>query len=162
KTRKTRKKDKEEGEKSDHNPLGLNLRVVAEIHQQAQAMARGPQVVVNLGSVGVVKRLHCLDLQDDLVEADEVRNVLLLQTAALGIKGKSDLRAEGNAPQVQLDFEGFLVHFLQKAAAEYLVHLEARPDDSIALLLIDDLHIFPPFLFFVFFVSFVVISGGST
>jgi hypothetical protein len=70
---------------------------MAEVHQQAEAVAGRLEAVIDLGTMGVVQVGHCLDLQDDLVEADKVREIGLLQGAARVPDGQARLRPEGDS-----------------------------------------------------------------
>ncbi len=58
---------------SSHDAFPFESRMVAEVDQQAKAMAGCFQVVVNLCSMLIVELGDGLNLHDDLFEADKVR-----------------------------------------------------------------------------------------
>lgn len=118
--------------------LVLNPGVVSEVDQEPELLAGRFQVVDHLSTVLVSQLLDCLDLDDDLLEAQEVRLILLFELPTLVLKSKSGLLHEGDLLFPELNGEAFLVHGLQESVALFLVHLEACADDPVALFLEDD------------------------
>jgi hypothetical protein len=84
--------------------------MMVEVDQQAEAITRPFQVILNLRAMDICQGCDRLDLNDDLVEADEVGFVLGLQCAALLCKRKHHLGPKWNPPQSQFDLQAFLVN----------------------------------------------------
>lgn len=56
---------------------------MAEVHQQAQAMTRGVEIVNDLRPVFIRERRHSLQLDQDFLLANEVRDIPLLERPTL-------------------------------------------------------------------------------
>ena len=56
---------------------------MTEIDQETQPKSRASEIVVNLGAMFVGELRYGLDLDDDLLEANEVRLVLLFSGRSL-------------------------------------------------------------------------------
>src|SRR5208282_3395746 len=108
-------------EESDDDAFGLDLGVVAEIDEQAQATASSLQVVVNLGTMRVSQFLEGLDFENDLIEKDEIRNVFLLQRLSLVMQGEFRLRLEDESLESELHLQALLIHRLNEAAPQFFV-----------------------------------------
>src|SRR6266511_425315 len=122
--------------------------MVSEVDEEPQTVASRFQVVVDLRTVFVIQVRNGLDLDDDLLKADEVRLVRLLQPPLLVSEGQLSLRQKWNSPQSEFNLKAFLVDGLQKSAAHFVVHLEASPEDHIRFLFEDQLHSLSPFSLF--------------
>lgn len=96
----------------------------AEIDEQAHLEPGAFEIVDDLRPV---LRRDCADgfqFNDDLTEADEVRNKPLLQTLTPIGQPKGMLRGKLNAVAIELSGQAFLVDRFQEAAAHNGMHIE--------------------------------------
>lgn len=103
-------------------------------------------MVDHLSAVFVCQLLHRLDFQDDLVETQEVRLVLLLQGPAFVFQLQARLLTEQNSLFFEFKCQTLLVHGLDEPVALVLVCLEASAHDPVALVPENDsirLHLTP-------------------
>jgi len=63
----------------ENDTLVLYLWMVTKINQYSQMMSAALQIIENLGAMAIVQVLHCFYFKDDFIEAQEVRNVFLLE-----------------------------------------------------------------------------------
>ena len=108
-----------------------------EIHEQAESVAGGVEIIEHLGTMLIRQRRHRLDLQDDLLEADEIRLESLTKRPAFVAQWQMRLRRERNALQTQLNFQTLLIDGLSEAATFLVIDLKARPLDPEALVFIE-------------------------
>jgi hypothetical protein len=80
----------------------FDLWVIARIHQEAEFVAGGMHVIVDLGAILRGQFVQRLDFHDHLVETDEVGFVLLIQKPIVVPQGEFGLRPEDNT--VGLEF----------------------------------------------------------
>jgi hypothetical protein len=103
---------------------------MAEIDEQTQLKPRAIQIIEQLRTVFVDQLGHRLDLNDDLVETDIIRLVLLLQFLSLILQGQHLLGGKRNATFLEFYCETFLIDTLEKTAAHRFICLKASTDDS--------------------------------
>jgi len=108
---------------------------MAEVDEQTKPEAGGFEVVVDLCPVFIGQLGDRLQFKDDLIVTDEVRFVLRPQAHALVLELQWHLGHERDALETQLAFHALLVNRFVETAPLLAVHLEARPDDAVALLL---------------------------
>ena len=123
---------------------------MAEIDEQAEAKTGGFEVVVNLCTMFGGQSLDCFDLHDDLAEQNEVRGILPFQSPSLILQSQCRLGHEWQCLHRQFQLQAFLIDGLDEAAAHLLVNLEAGPHDPVALVFVNDFHVFPFRVFRVF------------
>lgn len=109
-----------------------------EIHEQAEPVAGGVEIIEHLGTMLIRQRRHRLDLQDDLLETDEIRLKSLTKRPAFVAQWQMRLRRKRNALQTQFNFQTLLIDGLSEAATFLVINLKARPHDPEALVFIDD------------------------
>ena len=118
-----------------NEPFMLNTWMVAEVDQQPKLPTSNLEVVDHLGPMLVAQLPDCLDLDDDALEAEEVRLVELIETLALVSECETWLLDKGDFPGAELDCQTRLVDGLEKSTALLFVDLQTRPDDAVALFL---------------------------
>ena len=121
--------------------------MVAEIDEKAEAEFSRLQVIVKLGTMFVSENGKGLDLHDDLLEADEIGLVSLLEGPPLVAEFQGDLRLVGDSLEPEFNGQALLIDRLQKPATFLFVDFEARPHDLVAFIPIQYFHILPLFLF---------------
>jgi hypothetical protein len=70
---------------------------------------------------------HGFQLNKDLVEANQIGDVGLLQPMTMVEKNQFLLGFEGDGSGAELDFHAFLIHRFDKSVALLVVNLESRP-----------------------------------
>lgn len=85
--------------------------------------------------MGVNQSRYRLDLNDDLVIADEIRAKFLVQDLAFIAQRKVRLSNVWNVLQSELFTQAFLIYWFGETTAFVVVHLKARPNYFIALVL---------------------------
>ena len=123
------------GSCSADDAFDFDAGMMAEIDEQADAMAGGLEIIVNLRAMLIGEFAQRLQLHDHLVEADEVGLELAAELAALVFEFEPWLLDKQNALQCELQLQALLIHRLDKAAALLLVNLEARTTNGKRLLL---------------------------
>src|SRR5208283_2218133 len=73
------KKENQSENHSESDPFIFQQRVMTKTDQESQPKSRASQVIVNLGAMFVAQLGYRLDLEDDLLEAHEVRLVATFQ-----------------------------------------------------------------------------------
>jgi hypothetical protein len=91
------------GKSSDY-AFVFDLWVRSKVDEEAELMAGGFQVIVNLGSMFLDQGRGRFDFQDDFVEADEIGNVLMLERSAFVRQWQLDLWDEKQALHGKLIF----------------------------------------------------------
>jgi hypothetical protein len=123
---------------SEDDAFVLELGIVAEVDEEAKLATGRVKVIQNLGAVLVDDFRYGLEFDDDLASADQVRDLTLLEWAALVSQAKRLLCFKGNTLEHEFNFQALLIHGFEKAAALLLVHLKTGSDDLVAFLLVDD------------------------
>ena len=132
---------------------------MSEVHQDGQFAARCAQIVQDLSAVFINQRGYCLDLDNDLFIADEIRRKCLNECTPAILQRLRWFREKWNALGFELNFQTFVIYRLEKAAALILVDSKAGADDCVAFLFDKSILLL---LLFVSFVCFVgKISGAQ-
>src|SRR5688572_18275927 len=121
------------------DPFVFELRMVSEVDKQTQAKAGRLEIVMDLSPVGVVQ-MGGLQLNDDPLKADEVRQIALFEGSPLVREGESDLWDERNALQTKLELQALLVHRLKEPAPLLLIDLKAGAEEAVRVLLVEQFH----------------------
>src|ERR1700674_5699514 len=122
---------------STGDPLVVQLGVIAEVHEQAEAEAGGFQIVEHLGAVLPAELRYGLDFQDDLVVTNEIRLEVLFQRFSFVRQLDFILIAEGNLTESQLQRETLLVDRLTETIPHFVVDLETSTNDRVRLVLVN-------------------------
>jgi hypothetical protein len=120
----------------ERNTEMFEERMMPEVDEETEAKIGGFQVIPHLGLMLAGEVAQCLQFDDDLIIADEIRLVNLFQNPPLIDEVELLLGYEWNASLGELDLQAFLIDRLQEPAAHDLVNLEARADDFIGFLLV--------------------------
>lgn len=88
---------------------------------------------MNLRPVFACQFLHCLEFNNDVLEADEVWFVGLRQLVSLVMQNQFPLGHKWNALSGEFSFQTFLIDGFQKPATHLAVNLEYGSPYSIAL-----------------------------
>jgi hypothetical protein len=126
------------GKNSDHKPLIFELTLGTKIDQNPKFESRRVEITDHLCSMSVAQAFDCLDLQDDLVISNEVRDEFLFEQSAFVTQRQLDMWCAWQLPDAQLKLQALLVNRLKKARTFLAIHLEAGTHDMITLLLVDD------------------------
>jgi hypothetical protein len=92
------------------------------------------QIIQYLGPMLGQQARNSLYFNDDLVVADEIRNIFLLQLGTPIREFKPLLLDKRNPPVGKLQGQALLVHGFQKPRPHGRVYIKARPDYLIALI----------------------------
>jgi len=107
---------------------------------------------MHLGTVFVGQFGDSLDLDDDLAEANEIRDIPLKEFASLVDQREFGVRLVRDLLEFKFNLQALLIHGLRKPAPFLFVHLEASPHDAVAFIFEQQFHRFLPFVCFVCFV----------
>src|SRR5574344_637694 len=118
------------------DPANLNLRMRAEVHQQAELVSSGLEIVHDLGDVLFVNLAHGLELDNNLAVADKIRHIqpaiaVLVEYVQLLLGIIRD------AAKPQFFFQSVLVDLFKIARAQGLVNLVDGTANRIRLLFVD-------------------------
>ena len=139
------------------NSFPFQFRVMAKVDEQAKAMPCGVEIIDDLGAVLVRQRRDGFQLDQNLVKAHHVGHIALLKRLPLVRQRNGHLRAKRDVLKSQLQFQAFLIHALQKPTAFLFVNLEARSDDALRLVFVNEFaHESAPFVCLVCFVGGMV------
>lgn len=99
---------------------------------------------MNLGAVFVCDLLQRLDLDDNLLVANEVGLVFLFEGSAFVVQKQLGLRTIRYGTHRKLALQTILIHGLQKSATHFVIDLETGPDDGKRLIPEHNLPIWTP------------------
>src|SRR5690606_19195938 len=124
--------------KSENDALGLELRIMAEVHEQPEAVPGCTKIVVDLGTMFVRQGCDGLELNDDRPVAHEIRTVRLSERPALVSQAEPRLCYERNALVRQFVLQALLKHGLEKPTALLAVNFKAGAHQLVGLLRIQN------------------------
>src|SRR5579859_1539332 len=119
----------------------------AEVDQEPYAEAGCFQVVEHLGFLFPGQLIEGFQLDNDIVIADEVGDVLLFELVAFVSNRQSLLADKRNATVTQLNFQRLMIDGLQEPRAQLTMYRNRSTDDRIHFILahnLDDAQAFPP------------------
>ena len=120
--------------------------MAAEVDKQRKSEPGSFQVIVNLGTMLVADGAYRFQFDDKLSVADEVWNILLAKRPPFVSQFERQLGSPRNALASQLNSLTFLANRFQEAAAFFVVDLQTCPDDAVALVFVDQVHLAPRLL----------------
>ena len=83
-----------------------------------------------MGFFNSTEFLQCLQLDDNRIEADEVRTVISHELTAFVENRNMNFALEWNIPFSQLVLKRLLIDHFQKSTAKLAMNLHCRPDDG--------------------------------
>lgn len=119
----------------ERDPLVLKARVGGEINKDAELVAAGVKVVMNLGAVFREKRRDSLELHNDGFVAEKIGSESVFEFRFLVKNWEINLRLEWNTACGELDFQSLLIGGLGESGTKLIVHLKAGPHDFVGFLL---------------------------
>ena len=101
----------------ERDPDDLSLVRRSEVHKKPEPQASGSEVVDQLRPMLGRYFAHGLQLDDNLLEADEVRRVPGSEFTPAVLEPQGPLRGEGNAAKLEFDLQALLVDAFEKPRA---------------------------------------------
>jgi hypothetical protein len=124
------------GVPSAHEAFPFEFGIGAEIHEEADFVSGGVEIIDELRGMFRCERGNGFDFYQNGVEAVEVRDVFVIQRFSPVSDFKWLLRREGDCGQREFTLEAFLINRLQESAAHTTMDFHARTDDFVALFLV--------------------------
>ena len=122
-------------------PLDLQLGVGSEVNQDTQVELARIEIVEDLRTMRVGQGFNGFDLNNDLIEAKEVRSEILIDPRPFVDQCQSWLCDEGNTPARKFDLQTRLIDRFRKSTSHLIVDLEARTRDGKGLILEENIFI---------------------
>jgi hypothetical protein len=110
-------------------------------------MAGGLEVMMNLGAVLVIERCDGLDFQYDSVEAQNIRNIRLLEDAPFCTLMEAPGASELRSLESHFDFQALLIHRFQESAFLVRIDFNAFAHGAEAFFFVNDRRQLPSRMF---------------
>src|SRR5690606_27508692 len=118
---------------SEHKTLVLDLGKMSEVHQQAHSQPGCVEIVLNLRPMLIGQPRDGLDLNQNLSEADKIRDIALFEQHPLVAQRQRHLSLKRHSLKPELQLQTLLEHRLQKSTALVLIDLKAGPEYPVSL-----------------------------